>query len=421
MPAFKTYQFGNLFREWGEQYITKYRPNYQSVKAIRSIRLCRTPALGGTLIECKSCGDKHYIYKSCGNRSCPLCQNIKKEIWLDKVVELTLPVGYFHTVFTLPAELRELTKKNQKVCYNILFRSSWETLSELCKEELGIKPGMISMLHTWGQNLSYHPHVHTIIPNGGIDLKTGKWKKVKRKLYLIKPSHLRGRFKKIFLRKLREAYENEELHFIEEECEEENELIKLKAIFADVKEKQWVVWNGAPAKGVEQLYEYLGRYVHRIAMADSRIFAVKNNKVTFTYKDYRKEDGQNKPAIKEMSLQVLEFIRKFLQHILPSNFQKVRYYGILASAGRKKLKAMQEELKVIKPSRRTTAQIIEKLIGSSVDKCKNCGSIGKFVTLGIESNINWIFDNCKNISQRGRPPPMLKSKSKHSNPLLANI
>lgn len=378
--------------------------------------MCRTPALGGTLIECKSCGDKHYIYKSCGNRSCPLCQNIKKEIWLDKVVDLTLPVGYFHTVFTLPSELRELTKQNQKVCYNILFRSAWETLSELCKEELGIKPGMISMLHTWGQNLSYHPHVHTIIPNGGIDLKTGKWKKVNRKLYLIKPSHLRDRFKKIFLRRLREAYEYDELKINEEE-----DLVELRAIFSIVKEKKWVVWNGAPAKGVKQLYEYLGRYVHRIAMADSRISEVENNKVTFTYKDYRKEDGENKPAINEMSLEVFDFIRKFLQHILPASFQKVRYYGILASAGRKKLKAIQNELDVEKLQKRTTVQIIEKLIGSSVDECKKCGSKGGFVTLGIETNKNWIFDNCKNISQRSRPPPIQRSKLKFSNPLLANI
>ena len=339
-------------------------------------------------------------------------------MWLDKVVGLTLPVGYFHTVFTLPEELRELTKRNQKVCYNILFRSAWQALSELCEEELGIKPGMISMLHTWGQNLSYHPHVHTIIPNGGIDFKTGKWKKIKRKYYLIKPSHLRYRFKKIFMRMLREAFENDELEYCEQGWEEEG-LEGLRAIFSAVGNKGWVVWNGAPAKGVQQIYEYLGRYVHRIAMADGRITKIDNKEVTFTYKEYRKEDGQNKPEVKEKSLKIFDFMRMFLQHILPPGFQKVRYYGILGSAGREKLKSIQEGLQVEIPARRSTAQIVEKLIGSPVDLCRNCGVIGAFVTLPVAANEYWIFDNCENISQRCRPPPRLGSKIELFDPLLA--
>ena len=333
-------------------------------------------------------------------------------------MELTLPVGYFHTVFTLPQELRALTKRNQRVCYNILFRSAWLALSELCEEELGIKPGMISMLHTWGQNLSYHPHVHTIIPNGGIDLKTGKWRKIKRKYYLIKPSHLRHRFKKIYMRMLREAFENGELEYCEEGWEEEG-LDNLRAIFNTVNNKEWVVWNGAPANGVEQLYQYLGSYVHRIAMADGRISEINNKEVTFTYKDYRKEDGQNKPEVKEMSLKVFDFIKRFLQHILPPGFQKVRYYGILASAGREKLRAIQAGLKVEVPTRRSTAQIVEKLIGSPIDSCQNCGAIGQFVTIGIASNEYWIFDNCSNISQRCRPPPRLGATTARINPLSA--
>ena len=334
------------------------------------------------------------------------------------MVDLTLPVGYFHTVFTLPSQLRELTKQNQKVCYNILFRSAWQSLSELCEEELGIKPGMISMLHTWGQNLSYHPHVHTVIPNGGIDLKTGKWKKIDRKLYLIAPSHLRERFRKLFMKMLTEAYDNDELKWNDEDWDEVN-VKELNKIFNEVKEIDWVVWNGAPAKGVQQIYEYLGRYVHRIAMADSRILEIYNSKVTFSYKDYRKQDGDEKPVIEKMTLPVFEFILKFLQHILPPSFQKVRYYGILASAGRSTLKSIQEELKVEIPLKRTTAQIIEKLIGAPVDVCQQCGAIGSFVTVAILQNPYWIFDNCKNLSQRYRPPPRLGSKVVVFDPLLA--
>ena len=333
---------------------------------------------------------------------------------------LTLPVGYFHTVFTLPSELRELTKQNQKVCYNILFRAAWKALSELCEEELGIKPGMISMLHTWGQNLSYHPHVHTIIPNGGIDIKTGKWKKIKRKLYLIAPSHLRKRFKKVFVSMLLAAFDNDELKKDGADWNEDN-IDELRDLFNAVQRIDWVVWNGAPANGVEQLYEYLGRYVHRIAMADSRILEIQNNVVTFSYKDYRKEDGQQKPLLLTMQLQVFDFINKFLQHLLPASFQKVRYYGILASAGRKQLRAIQKELKVKVPLRRTTAEIIEKLIGAPLDVCQHCGAMGTFVTVIILPNPNWIFDNCKGLSQRYRPPPVSADWTAIFDPPIANV
>ena len=336
------------------------------------------------------------------------------------MVELSLPVGYFHTVFTMPSELRELTRRNQKVCYNILFRSAWQSLSELCEEELGVKPGMISMLHTWGQNLSYHPHVHTIIPNGGVDIKTGKWKKIDRKLYLIAPSRLRVRFRKLFVRMLLESFDNDELKW---ECEGWNEdsIKELRPIFETIKKIDWVVWNGSPAKGVEQIYAYLGRYVHRVAMADSRILEVKNSKVTFSYKDYRKEDGQQKPEVKTRSLQVFDFMKKFLQHLLPPYFQKVRYYGVLASAGRNKLRAIQKELKVKIPLRRTTVQIIEKLVGAPIDACQNCGAIGRFVTIAIMRNPVWIFDNCRNLSQRYRPPPRLGSKQTVFDPLVVKL
>ena len=326
------------------------------------------------------------------------------------MVALTLPTNYFHTVFTLPAQLRELTRHNQKVCYNILFRAAWQSLSELCKEILNIKPGMISMLHTWGQNLSYHPHVHTIIPSGGIDLTTGKWKKINHKKYLIKPSLLRKRFKKIFVKGLLEAFEDGRLSWegkSKSEPWEECELEKLREIFREITYIEWVVWNGAPAKGVQQIYEYLGRYVHRVAMADSRILSTDNNTITFSYKDYRKEDGQGKPVLKKMQLKALDFIGKFLQHLLPPGFQKVRYYGILASASRKQLRQIQQSLNLKIPTGRTTAQIIEKLIGAPLDVCQNCGAIGTFVTLLLAKNSEWIFDNCEGISQHCRPPPVI--------------
>ena len=219
---------------------------------------------------------------------------------------------------------------------------------------------------------------------------------------------------------LLEAFDNEELKWDGEDWEEEN-IKELCKIFKRIKEIDWVVWNGSPAKGVEQIYEYLGRYVHRIAMADSRILEVKNSMVTFSYKDYRKEDGQRKPEVKTRSLQAFDFMKKFLQYLLPPYFQKVRYYGVLASAGREKLKSIQKELKVKTPLRRTTVQIIEKLVGSLIDACQNCGSIGHFVTISIMRNPVWIFDNCRNISQRYRPPPRLGSKQVVFDPLVIKL
>ena len=207
---------------------------------------------------------------------------------------------------------------------------------------------------------------------------------------------------------LLESFDNDELMYNGEDWDADN-IGELREIFNKVQRIDWVVWNGAPAKGVEQIYEYLGRYVHRIAMADSRILGIQNNRVTFSYKDYRKEDGQNKPIVQTMELPVFDFMKKFLQHLLPPYFQKVRYYGVLASAGRGTLRSIQKGLKVKVPMRRTTEQIIEKLIGAPIDVCQNCGAIGSFVTVAIYPNRVWIFDNCKNLSKRYRPPPKLGS------------
>ncbi len=237
-------------------------------------------------------------------------------------------------------------------------------------------------------------------------MQTGKWRKVDRKLYLIAPSILRKRFRDLYVKMLLEAFDNGELKCRGEEWDDHT-VLELRKIINEVEHIDWVVWNGAPAKGVSQIYEYLGRYVHRIAMADSRILESENNIITFSYKDYRKEDGDQKPVVETMELSAFGFIRKFLQHILPPSFQKIRYYGLLASAGRKRLKSIQEELEVETPLRRSTAQIIEKLIGVPLDICQNCGAIGTFVTVTILPDPVWIFDNCVGISQHCRPPPSI--------------
>ncbi len=236
-----------------------------------------------------------------------------------------------------------------------------------------------------------------------MDLKTGQWVEGKLWNYLIHPSDLRDRFKEIYLELLQKSLNEGDLVY--------DDLDVVNKAISKVKEIDWIVWNQAPAKGVAQLYEYLGRYVHRVAIADSRIEDQQNNTITITYKDYRKQEGDEKPKIETLILGVFEFIRRFLQHLLPSGFQKVRYYGILSSAWRKKLRLLQSQLKVIVPPKRSTEKIIEKLIGAPVNVCQNCGMIDDFVTFLIPTDPDWKFRNIKHLRlprrNVARPPPQL--------------
>ncbi len=323
---------------------------------------------------------------------------------MDKIAQLNLPVTHFLTVFTLPHELNDLIRSNQKLCYDLLFQATSRAVKDLCAEKLNILPGLLGVLHTWGQNLSFHPHIHYLIPNGGIDLTTGEWVAGKDKRYLIRPKLLRKRFKKYFLRLLTEAYEEGKLEF-HGATKQYSHIENLRELFWKIIDKKWVVWNEAPAKGVQQIQAYLARYVHRVAIADSRITEIKNNEVTFDYKDYRKEDGQGKPEVKPMTLPVLEFMRRFLQHVLPSGFMKVRYYGILSGAWRKRLSVIQQNLNVKLPSPRTTIAIVETMLGHPIDECPNCGAKG-IVTFTLPASRKWLKKNAKNLNLPKRAPPI---------------
>lgn len=324
---------------------------------------------------------------------------------MDKIVQLELPVTHFHTVFTLPHELNDLIRSNQKLCYTILFRAAAKTLKDLCAEKFNFLPGMLSVLHTWGQNLSFHPHIHCLIPNGGIDLTTNEWVEGKNRNYLLRPRQLNARFRKYFLQMLREAYENEKIEY-HGNAQQYEHVENLRTLFTTVQHKKWVVWNQPPAKGVKQIHEYLARYVHRVAIADSRISDVSNNKITFSYKDYRKEDGHGKPIVEEMKLPVMEFMRRFLFHVLPHGFMKVRYYGILSSVWRQKLKALQQQLNVILPTPRTTTEIVENIIGHPLDQCPACFE-KNIVTFILPSSSRWFEKNCRGVQLKSRAPPKM--------------
>jgi len=285
--------------------------NTFQLRTLSALRSCRTAELGGHIDACTECGAIRISYNSCRNRHCPKCQGRKREEWIQARRSELLPVPYFHLVFTLPEELNEACLRYPKEVYGILFKTAWETLRLFGKEK-HVTAGMIAVLHTWGQNLSLHPHLHCIVPGGGID-KNGKWNNIRADgKFLFPVKALSKVFRAKYVARLRETdilpYES------------------TKSLFT----KAWVVYAKQPFAHPAHVVEYLGRYTHKVAIPNGRIIAYEKNKVKFTCKDYR--HGGSK---KEMELDDTEFIRRFALHILPSRFVRIRHYGILSSTSKK--------------------------------------------------------------------------------------
>lgn len=300
-----------------------FSPHQQ--KTLRALTQCRTAALGGHVDACDDCGSVHISYNSCRNRHCPKCQGHKRIEWIEKRKEDLLPCTYYHVVFTLPQELNALALYQPKLVYDALFASVWATLQQFGRKE-GLHLGMTAVLHTWGQNLSLHPHLHCIVPGGGID-ERGQWKaKVRSDKYLFCVKALSKVFRAKYVQQLRENG------------------IADKALLESLFQKQWVVYAKRPFGGPHQVIEYLGRYTHKVAISNHRIQQVDEKEVTFRYKDY-KADG----ATKLMTLSNEEFTRRFSQHILPPRFVRIRHYGIISSTWKRgKLQAVQTALKVVR-------------------------------------------------------------------------
>lgn len=290
-------------------------------RMLRALTLCRTADLGGHIDACTSCGVVRISYNSCRNRHCPKCQSTNREQWLvAREIDL-LPVLYFHVVFTLPSVLNDWVIREPKLIYQTLFRAAWQTVKVFSKDEkhLGAKSGIISILHSWGQNLSLHPHIHCIIPGGGLT-NLGIWKNAKNDgKYLFPVKAMSKVFRAKFVAMLGQAIEKQEINL-------PNEFQKFKQIFA----KNWVVYAKRPFASPKNVLEYLGRYSHKIAISNHRILSIEDGKVNFGYKDYR-VGGEKKV----MQLSETEFIRRFALHVLPSGFMRIRHYGILSSGHKK--------------------------------------------------------------------------------------
>jgi hypothetical protein len=325
---------------------------------MHAIEICRTASLGGHIDECEECGHVKISYNSCRNRHCPKCQFLKKEKWVEARGRELLPIEYFHVVFTLPDELNPLALRNREVVYNILFRAASETLTELADTRLGVRIGFIAVLHTWGQNLMDHPHLHCIVSGGGVS--HGKWVSSKRR-FLFPVKVMSRLFRGKFLDFLKKAYERKEIQSGEEFTG------FLRGLYA----KEWVVYAKPPFNGPKTVVGYLGRYTHRIAITNHRITSMEDGRVSFSWKDY--SDGMR---TKIMTLDAAEFIRRFLLHVLPHGFVKIRHFGFLSNRNRKTcLESCRRALGAAEPptsAPETWQESLLRITGIDVTRCPIC-------------------------------------------------
>ena len=295
-----------------------------------AVEVCRTAALGGHIERCDDCPHTRVAYNSCRNRHCPKCQSSAARDWLEERAADLLPVEYFHVVFTLPPVVAAIAKQNKAVVYGLLFEAASETLKTIAADprHLGCEIGMTMVLHTWGQTLTYHPHVHCIVPGGGLSPDKGTWIACRPGFFLpIKV--LQRLYRRLFLEKLGAAHASGRLRFFDTLAP----LADARAFathLAPMRRAEWIVYAKKPFAGPEQVLRYLARYTHRIAISNRRLAALDDTSVTFTWKDYR--DGGKQ---KRMRLAAFEFIRRFLLHVLPDGFQRIRHYGFLANGHRK--------------------------------------------------------------------------------------
>ena len=314
----------DIFRRYGQDYMRKMKPTPGQCKVIRAISRCRTEALGSDLYRCPSCGYEHVVFHSCRNRHCPVCQFTAREKWLAARKNELLPVPYFHMVFTVPELLNSLIMGNRQKLFNLLFKAASQTILKLAadKKHIGGQGGLLAILHTWGQNLPFHPHLHCVVPGGALSFDGNRWlypKKSKRKKKFFVHVHiLSDLFKKIYLSELKKLYVNDKLTT---QMQEEDFRLFTEQLY----QKRWVSYCKPPFGGAAQVLEYLGRYTHRVAISNRRIIACENDEVSFQWRDY---SDNNKTKI--MTLPVFEFMRRFLLHVLPKGFCKTRHYGILS-------------------------------------------------------------------------------------------
>jgi len=354
----------HIFQKYGDEFLQRHKLSNVQRKAWDAISSCRTSALGAHVDTCDECGYEKISYNSCRNRHCPKCQTLEKEAWLDRQSESLLNCGYFHVVFTVPAQLNPVFYQNQRLLYGLLFRAASETLLELCADEkyLGAVPGVTAVLHTWGQNLCYHPHLHCVVTGGGLT-KLSQWRG-SRKKFLVPVKVLAKKFRGKFLALLQGV----KLEFFGDH-RHLNSPAEFSALLQKLYETGWIIYCKPPFGSAQKVLSYLGRYTHRVAISNNRIVSCENGKVTFRYRDYA--DGNKN---KVMTIRADEFIRRFLMHVLPRGFRKIRHFGLFASRDKTVRIKLCKRLTGTKLAvrRETPAQRLERIFGKDFNLCPCC-------------------------------------------------
>ena len=338
-----SFEVADIFRAAGPGYRIAHAGHLSlhQLKVMSAIEHCRTAALGGHVEACEDCGYWQIAYNSCRNRHCPKCQGAAARTWLAEREADLLPVGYFHVVFTLPAEVADIAFQNKALVYDLLFRAASETMLTIAADpkHLGARIGITAVLHTWGSAMTHHPHVHMIVPGGGIALDGSRWIST-RPAFLLPVRVLGTLFRRLFLNRLIALHDTDRLTFFGGMLHLAERRAFLRHL-APVRKKRWVVYAKPPFAGPEAVLAYLSRYTHRVAISNSRLIRFDEAGVTFRYKDYRR-NGPDRQQI--MTLGADEFIRRFLLHILPRGFHRIRHYGLLAGSSRKDSLALARRL-----------------------------------------------------------------------------
>jgi hypothetical protein len=366
-------EVAEIFRIYGKDYLKNHTLPYSHKKVMRHITVCRTAELGGHIEQCDSCGFQRNAYNSCRDRHCPKCQCLVKEKWLnDRKAEL-LPCGYFHLVFTVPHELNAIILCNKTVTLAILFAAVNETLQAFAKDpqwRLQGQLGFIAVLHTWSQTLMDHFHLHCVIPGGVLSFDKTQWIPASQS-FLFRVESLAKEFRKRYLKKLDRAFADKKLIF-PGKTRSYGYRPTFKTLIQSLFQTTWIVYAKRPFAGAQQVLEYLGRYTHRVAISNNRIVSIKNGKVTFTYRDRKRND-----EVKNMTLYADEFIRRFLLHVLPNGFMKIRYFGFLANTNKNKCiplvrKFIDPTAQLPEKITETAQEMILRLTGEDLACCPQC-------------------------------------------------
>ena len=376
----------DVFRRYGEAYRQQHGASMSATqwRVMSAIEVCRTAALGGHLERCDQCGYEHNAFNSCRDRHCPKCQCLARAQWIVQRQSELLDVPYFHVVFTVPEEIAAIAYQNKEVVYDILFQATAETLKTIAADpkHLGAEIGFFAVLHSWGQSLQFHPHLHFVVPGGGLSADGQRWISC-RPDFFLPVRVLSHRFRRLLLKSLQHAFDCGKLEFF-------NSLESLRDRRAFVqfvermKDCDWVVYAKRPFAGPQQVLDYVGRYTHRVAISNNRLLDIENGHVSFAWKDYR-AGGQ----VKTMTLSADEFIRRFLLHVLPDGFQRIRYYGFLGNRYRKerleqcrRLLGMPNRADPKNTAEKDYRDHYEELTGISLHQCPECKQ-GRMVMVEI--------------------------------------